>query len=117
MKITTRSKTRLQRQYQALRQLGKTKHKKLRSAILKKGGNELITCLCECGLNIIKGHVPLTKAQFKKLKRLRRPLQQIANKKISLKKKRRVLEQKGGFFLPSLLAPIIGVLAKSVLGL
>ena len=117
MKITTKSRTRLQRQYQALRQLRKTKNKKLRCAILKKGGNELTTCLCECALNVIKGHVPLTKVQFKKLKRMKRPLQQLTNKKISLKKKRRILEQKGGALLPNIITPLIGALASSVLGL
>ena len=116
MKGTTKSRTRLQRQYQALRQLKNAKTKKVRCAILQKGGNELTTCLSECALNVIKGHVPLTDAQFKKLKRLRSPLQQLASKKISLKRKRRLLEQKGGF-LSSLITPLIGVVAKSVLGL
>ena len=117
MNITTKSRKRLQKQYQALRQLKETKNKKLRNAILQEGGKELIDCLCECVLNVIKGHVPLTKAQFKKLKRQRRPLEELANKKTSLKKKRRLLEQKGGILLPSLIAPLIGALAKGVLGL
>jgi hypothetical protein len=79
---------------------------KLRKTIL--GDKGLLTCLCECSKNILKGNVPLSPVQKRKLRRHRRSLRELTLKKISKKKKNKIL-QKGGF-LGALITPILSLL-------
>ena len=79
---------------------------KLRKTIL--GDKGLLTCLCECSKNILKGNVPLSSAQKRKLRRHRRSLRELTLKKISKKKKNKIL-QKGKFF-GALITPILSLL-------
>ena len=60
----------------------------------------------------------VTAKQKKRLQAYRKQLRQVANPKTSLKSKRKVLSQKGGFLpaLLPLLAPVIGPLVGSILG-
>ena len=70
--------------------------------------DEFVFCLCECAKNLLKGNVPLTHAQKKTLSRRKKELRELARKKVSLKKKRKIV-QSGGI-LGTLLGPIISVL-------
>lgn len=81
-------------------------------AMIKSADSGLINCLCECVLNILKGNVPLSHSQKGKLSRHRKDLRHLANKKVALKKKKRIL-QKGGI-LPAVLAPVIGPLVAGI---
>jgi hypothetical protein len=83
---------------------------KLRKELIKRAGKDLIFALCECSLNVLNGNVKLQTGQKKKLKRHCKGLRSLADKKVSLSKKKKIL-QTGGI-LPALLAPI----AASVLG-
>lgn len=67
---------------------------------------EIMTCLCECAANVLKGNVPLNNGQFLKLKRYREPIRQLASKRNSHKKKKKTVVQKGSGFLSALLGPI-----------
>ena len=66
------------------------------SDIKKKADKKLVTCLCECVLNILRGNVPLTDRERNTLKRYRKTLRALIDKKVSLKQKKKALEQKGG---------------------
>ena len=90
---------------QKLRMLRDAKPK-LRKTIL--GDKGLLTCLCECSKNILKGNVPLSSVQKRKLRRHRRSLRELTLKKISKKKKNKI-SQKGGF-LGALITPILSLL-------
>ncbi len=81
-----------------------------RRKLLEKGGKPLQLCLRECAINVLKGNVPLTKSQLKKLGKHKKKIRDLSQKKTSYKR-RIAIEQKGGF-LPLLLAPIVG----SILG-
>ena len=92
----------------ALQALSKSS-KKRRTAILKHADKDLVVCLGECALNVLKGRVPLTPSQKKKLSRHKTHLRALANKKTTHAKRKRLLIQKGGF-LGSLLVPILSTL-------
>ncbi|KAJ8018732.1 hypothetical protein HOLleu_43117 [Holothuria leucospilota] len=77
--------------------------------ILKKADRNLILCLCECALNVLYGNVPLTENQKKTLKRYRRTLRLLADKKVSLRQKKKKLEQRGG---SSILRPMCHAVVK-----
>ena len=80
-------------------------------AVIQNGDKDLIKCLCEISHNILKGNVPVTSRQKKKLNRFKNTIRQLTNKRqLSLTKKKQLL-QKGGF-LGTLLGPIIGLLGS-----
>lgn len=79
-------------------------------AIIKTGGHDLVNALCECSLNLLKGNVPLTPQQKKRLSRYKTTLRALAERKTSWKK-RKALLQKGGF-LQHLLLPVLGALGS-----
>ena len=81
-------------------------------AIIEEGDKDLLLCLTEIALNVLKGNVPLTPHHKAKLCRHKTALRTIVKQKTSLRRKKEIL-QRGGF-LPALLAPLIG-LASSIL--
>lgn len=80
---------------------------------------DFIHCISEICLNVLKGNVPLTPCQYKKLKRQKNVIRQLADKKKGLINKRRALtRQSGGFLFPllaSVVAPVIGDLVGSLI--
>lgn len=86
---------------------------KKRKDILIHGSPDFIQALCEIALNLLKGNIPLSPSQFKKLKRQKTIIKLLSDKKTTLKRKHQVLKkQTGGFLLPLLAAaiPMIGEL-------
>ena len=82
-------------------------------AIVKNASPHLIQTLCECCHNVLKGNVPLTPAQKRRLRRHKTSIRELTKKKLSLKKRKQILQQGG--FIGALLGPVISVL-KGVLG-
>ena len=80
-------------------------------AVIKGCNKDLITCLCEISHNILKGNVPVTTIQKKKLHRYKNTLRQLSSRQNTTLNKKKALLQKGGF-LGTLLAPIIGLLGN-----
>lgn len=90
----------------------------VRNAILRSRNHDLTHCIGECAFNLLRGNIPLTSSQKAKLTRYKQQLRQVANRRVSLQNKNKII-QKGGF-LPALLAPllstVIAPLAKTVIG-
>ena len=82
-------------------------------ALIRDGSPELIKVLCECAHNTLKGNVTLTPTQKRKLHKFKKQLRTLADKKKSVKVKKRTL-QTGGF-LGTLLGVAVPAVA-SVLG-
>jgi len=81
---------------------------KIRKSLIGGCHPHVLSCICECAVNILKGHVPLTGAQKKKLRRHKRSLRLLSSKKVASKRKKRLL-QTGGF-IDALLTPILSLL-------
>ena len=76
---------------------------KLRKAILEHADPEFIL---ECAKNILQGNVKMASDEKSRLRKNRSKLRLLASKRgLSMKQKRRKLQQTGGF-LPALLAPL-----------
>lgn len=86
-----------------------------RLAILKSADKELVRCLCECALNVIKGKVPVNSGHKKKLSPYKQLLRKLVLKKGSWKNKKKILLQKGGNFIPLILGPILSTVLSAVL--
>jgi len=93
--------SRLSRNLYLLKLLYKSSPKQ-RGVILHSAPDELILALCEVALNILHGKIPLTAKQLGSLKRRKTEIKYVANKKINIARKRRMINQKGGFLLPLL---------------
>lgn len=100
---------RLKRNLDFLRILAKAPASQ-RKAIIKSSSSDLVTCLCEIVDNILSGTVSLAKQRRAKLKQYTKILRTLANRKVPISKKKRLLVQKGGgAFLPALLVPILAI--------
>lgn len=84
-------------------------------SLLKAGGPGLQKCLREISHNVLKGRVPLNKAQTRRLQRHGAGVRTLARKGSSTVQRLKV-EQTGGF-LSALIAPLLGGLVSTVLGL
>ena len=85
---------------------------KLRKLLINNVPEEVITAICECSLNLLKGVIPLTSAQKRRLARHKTHLRALTNKKLSRKRKKLYLNQKGGSLLTALLPPVLSVLGS-----
>ena len=85
----------------------------LRKAILKAADSSIINSICECCYNVLKGNVPLSTRQKASLQRFKKVLRNLTQRGHTIQRKKRILVQHGGAFLPALLAPIIGGVLSS----
>ena len=81
---------------------------KVRKVKIEHGPSDVIVCICECSINVLKVTVPVSASQKRLLSRYKKHLRALANKKISQAKKK-LLNQKGGNLLTALLPPVISV--------
>ena len=100
---------RLKRHCNTLKRLSRSKPS-ISRPIIRDASKDLLNTISECSYNVLKGVVPLTTKQKSRLCKYKTKLRQIANKKVSQKRKRAIL-MRGGF-LGALLSPIIGVLGS-----
>jgi len=98
----------LRNQTPILRVLCKTSPKVARD-IIKTADNDFIKCICECSNNLLRGNISVSSKQKSKLKRHKKALRDISKKKVSLKRKRKII-QTGAFLAPLLLAVVPAIL-------
>ena len=101
-----------------LQVLAKSKPK-IRKVIIKHGPGDVLLSMFECCYNVLKGTIPLTKAQKQTLLRYKKHLRALANKKVSRVNKKRLVTQRGGNLLSALFPPVLSVLKslfKNVFG-
>ena len=91
---------------------------KRRKTLLHQATKEELTTLFEICLNIIKGTLPLTTTQLKKLKYHRKLIRQLADRKKSFQSKKKLVSQKGGAIgavlgkIVSLVLPLLASVLK-----
>ena len=85
---------------------------KLRKFMINNVPAEVITAICECSLNLLKGVIPVTPRQKRRLARYKTHLRDLASKKVSRKRKKQRLNKKGGNLLSALLPPVLSVLGS-----
>jgi len=101
--------SRIKRNCSFLKSLVKCR-KSRRLNLIKGASTDNINAISEVALNTLKGNVPLNYQQKKRLQRFKAKLRQLAQKRLSTKKRKFLLVQEGGV-LPVLLAPLLSVLA------
>lgn len=93
------------------------KQTRKRNKILDLADEGDIDALCDCVHNLLNGNIEAKQSQLNKLHKHRYTLRKLVKPKVTLKERKKVLKQKGGFlqFLLPILAPILGALAKNIL--
>ena len=85
----------------------------LRKAIIEHATPDLIHAVTEIVYNMLKGVIELTSDQKRRLSRHKEEFRALINKKLSVKKKRKILNQKGtGAALAALIPIAISLLAN-----
>ena len=85
----------------------------LRKAIIDHASPDLIHAVTEIVYNMLKGVIELTPEQKRRLTRYKEEFRTLVNKKLSVKKKRKILNQKGtGAGLAALIPIALAVLAN-----
>ena len=97
-----------------LRLLAKCSHSSKERWLENNLNDSLILCLCECSLNILRGNIPLQPKQKMVLAKHKEDLRKLIDKKISIKKKKEILQDGG--FIGALLAPIVSILSGLLSG-
>ena len=87
----------------------------LQKAILSKANDELIRCICDVSHNVLRGTAEISTPHKKRLTKHKEALRKLVDRKISLKRKRKII-QKGGFLgaLLSAAIPVIGGLLSNI---
>jgi len=80
--------------------------------ILKNSNSDFVKCLCEVCINVLNGNINLKKDEKLKLKKHKKLLRYLSNRKKSLSLKKDRLVQSGSGFLIPLLAPLVGGLVS-----
>jgi len=106
----TKKQNKLKETFQKVRLLSLATPK-ARKQLIRDGGREVVDCVSECCMNILKGRVPLTPKQKTNLCKHKQQLRTVALKKVSLKKKKEII-QKGGFPLAAILVPAAAALGS-----
>ena len=98
--------------------------KRQRVAILKSSDHNIIRCIFECALNILKGNIPINTNQVTKLKKYKNSIRELVkekNKKTKknkinwFKKKKVIVKNGAGSFLPLLLSPLIEIILSQLI--
>lgn len=115
--LSFREKMRLSKDQKKQLELISICPKKLRKDLLKKLPNSCIKTICECVLNALKGNIPLSEHQQRKLASHKKVLRILAFKKIPIIKKRKLIVQRGGGFLSFLIPAAITAISTLINGI
>ena len=110
MSVTFTRMDRLKRNASTLKLLCGAK-KPFQKVVLEKSKDDLIKCICDISFNVLKGSATISKQNKKRLSCHKSSLSKLIDRKLSLKKKRKVI-QSGGFLLAlsATAIPILGSL-------
>jgi len=82
-------------------------HHTKRKKILKSASCDNIRSIAEIAHNTLKGNINLSKQHRNKIKKHASTIRKLARKSLSLKKKREIIENQKGGFLPLLVSPFL----------
>ena len=96
--------------YPLLKVLSLKKFDKVNKILIKKSEKQLLQCITEICYNYTKGVIPLTPEQTAWAKKNRKDIEILAQTKIPVSRKRKLLIRKKGEFLVKILEPSLKAL-------
>jgi len=79
---------------------------KLRRAIIANSDKELLNSISECALKVLRGNVKLSVSKKRKLRKFKRQIRTVVDKRVPLAPKKKLIIQRGGFIVPLLTAEL-----------
>ena len=95
--------------------LGKCKQN-IRKGIINNADKELINTICQCVYNLLKGNIELTNQEKDLLLKYKQPLRKLI-KKSSIKNKKKILIQQGGFLnilIPAVITGLSSIISSFI---
>ena len=110
--------SRISRHTAYLSLLGNTKQKKRRSLLIDFAGKDDLDAVCQCIFNVLAGNIKISTSTFNKLKKHKKTLRYLINRRVNNQQRKKVLKQKGGFlpFLLPLAVKLLGGLVPAIAG-
>ena len=84
--------------------------------MIQESPKEVIDCVGECCINLIKCNVRVTNGQKNQLRARKQHIRLLSAKQVPLDTKKKIINQKGGALLGLLLKPLIAPIIGSVFG-
>ena len=92
---------------------------KQRKALVDSATNSQIDAICSCADNLLSQRIPLSPRARQRLRPYKSAIRVLADRSVSRQRKRRVLNQKGGFIgallstvLPTVLGGLLGAIRR-----
>lgn len=85
----------------------------IKKIIIKNIDNDFTKVICEICLNVVKGNCKNYK-NLKKLKRHKKLIKLLAAKNSSISKKKKFIQQRGGYIIPLLINLISPIISKLI---
>ena len=89
---------------------------KIRKAILKNADKDLVDAICQCVYNLLNGNLHLSTTEKEKLTKYRHALRKLVQKS-TLKQKKKILVQQGGFLeylIPAAISGITSIISSFI---
>lgn len=83
-------------------------------AVIEHSDKDLIYCLSNVIHNVTTGKIPVKQSTLKKLRKYKKELYKLCEKRLSLKQRKKILVQKGRGIFSILLPTIIGTLVSLI---
>lgn len=87
---------------------------KRQKSLLKSASKDQVNCICEIALNVVNKNIPVHSATKHALCNHKIALCTIADKSASFAKRKKILVQKGGAFLPLILSTVLPLIAQAI---
>jgi len=84
-----------------------------RKPLITNCNKELVNCISECVINVMKGNIKLSDCKTRKLKKYKTALRKVADRHVAFAGKKRLIVQRGGFLWP-LLGAILPTIASLI---
>lgn len=88
----------------------------IRKQMVGKGSRDFINAICECTDNALKRNIPINDEDLKKMHKYKHAMRKLV-KKDTLKKKRKLLQQHGGFLqflIPAAVSLVSGLISNAI---
>ena len=88
----------------------------IRKAILKNADKDLVDAICQCVYNLLNGNLHLSTTEKEKLTKYRHALRKLVQKS-TLKQKKKILVQQGGFLeylIPAAISGITSIISSFI---
>ena len=89
---------------------------RLRKAIIRNSDKDLVDAICQCVYNVLKGNVDLSESEKHRLVLYKKTLRKLVSKS-TLKEKKKILVQRGGFLeflIPAAISGISSIISSII---